>query len=140
MATNFLSPVLSPVDEWNGLPVHYKDSLALNVVVRDEKRLEIFVSFATMERLRRNSAMKAEAVALTQRPGIHTIPETLPIPGHHVGRLFKDALATLNSTAAGVDDVTREESLRLEIAELRGLLDEAEAALDTNAWIRSCRG
>jgi hypothetical protein len=125
------SPLLQPVEIWDGVEVHYKDSLALNTIVYDAPKDYIYVSFATMERLRRNPAMKEEAKAQAKRGGVRTIPEVNPIPGHHVGTLLKRSMSALNHYAHGLGDDAEVLSLRDEIVELRALLDESEAVLDT---------
>lgn len=128
---NFSITKLQPVDVWDGVEVHYRDSLALNVIYYDAPKNYIYVSFATMERLRRNPAMLAEAKHRAKRGGVQTVPETDTIPGHHVGNLYRQAMTLLNGYAHGQGDGERVITIREEIAYLRKLLDEAEATLDT---------
>ena len=133
-------PPLQPVEFWDGVEVHYKDSLALNVVVYDAPKDYIYVSFATMERLRRNPAMLAEAKVRAKRGGVQTIPEMMHIPGHHVGQLYKRSMGILNEYAHGQGIPEEVIALRDEISTLRALLDEAEATLDTCFIVEKING
>jgi hypothetical protein len=127
------------VDYWGPgrYPVYYDDTLALNVVVYDFLSLSIRLSFATWMRISRHPALREQAMAFIGEPGVHYLSDLDPIPGHHVGTLYRQSMAVLNATSAGEPNHAEILRLRDEIATLRGLLDEAEATLDTCAIVEA---
>lgn len=140
-------PSLQPVEVWDNLfAVHYNDSLALNVITRDAMKssktlwYNVYASFATMERIRKNPAMREEAIRLAREGGVRVIPPVAPIPTHHVGQLLRTSLTVLNGFGAGMPDHVRVLSLREEIVKLRDLLDEAEGVLDTCSVVEFANG
>jgi hypothetical protein len=131
--------ITQAMDYWGPgrYPVYCDDKLALNVVVYDFASLSIRLSFATWMRLQRHPALREQAMTFVGEPGVHHLSDLDPIPGHHVGNLYRQSMAVLNATSAGEPDHAAILRLREEIAVLRGLLDEAEATLDTCAIVEA---
>lgn len=115
------------VDTWNGLPVYVNDRLALNFVSRHLDYVE--VSFPTWLQIKDNREMYRIAVHLSGEIGLHSIPKFRDIPNHRVGAIFRESQTLLNEYVNGIFKRSTT-PLREEIDALRGLLEEAENALN----------